>query len=119
MVSTAQAGEAPTQAVNAAALRLEHEAVPADQSVANSPTTGSAPVGEFKGLEVGVWEMSVGTMTDVEVDEVFVVISGRATVIIAGQDEPLNLVAGDVVTLRTGMETEWTVTETLRKVYLA
>lgn len=109
----------PTQAINAPAFLLEHEAVPADQSVAGSPSTGSVALGEFRGLEVGVWEMTVGTMTDIEVDEVFVVLSGQATVSIAGQDRPLNLVAGDVVTLREGMRTTWTVTETLRKVYLA
>lgn len=91
MVSTAQPDQVePTRATNAQALRLEHKTVPVDQSVAGSPTTGFVALGSFGGLEVGVWEMTVGTMTDVEVDEVFVVIVGRAT-----------------------------VTETLRKVYLA
>ncbi|HET7801419.1 MAG TPA: hypothetical protein VFL38_13435, partial [Humibacillus xanthopallidus] len=39
--------------------------------------TGAA--GESAAAEVGVWEMTPGTATDVEADEVFVVLSGRAT----------------------------------------
>ncbi|WGW11287.1 cupin domain-containing protein [Saxibacter everestensis] len=44
------------------------------------PQTAAQDLAEFEGLEVGVWEMTVGTMSDVEADEIFVVLSGRAVV---------------------------------------
>ena len=62
--------------------------------------------------------MTAGVMTDVEADEVFVVLSGSATVEFADGTTPLNLGPGDVARLAAGTETVWTVTETLRKVYL-
>jgi uncharacterized protein len=65
-----------------------------------------------------VWEMTPGTMTDVEADEIFVVLSGAATVEFADGTAPLQLGAGDVGRLAAGAETTWTVTETLRKIYL-
>jgi uncharacterized cupin superfamily protein len=109
----------PNSAVNAASLDLDHEPVPAEQSVRGNPTTATAELGGFNGLEVGVWEMSPGVMTDVEADEVFVVLSGAATVEFADGSPTLTLGPGDVVRLTAGTETVWTVTETLRKVYLA
>ena len=63
--------------------------------------------------------MTPGVMNDVEADEVFVVLSGAATVEFAGGSDTLELGPGDVVRLAAGAETVWTVTETLRKVYLA
>ena len=109
----------PNSVVHATTIDLEHEPVPADQSVRGEPTTGAATVGEFAGLEVGVWEMAPGVMRDVEADEVFVVLSGSATVELPDGGTPLRLGPGDVVRLAAGTRTEWTVTETLRKVYLA
>lgn len=106
-------------AVSAAALPLEHEPVADDQRVDGTPTTATGVLGEFGGLEVGVWEMSAGVMRDVEADEVFVVLSGSATVDFADGRAPLRLGPGDVVRLAAGTETVWTVTDTLRKVYLA
>jgi uncharacterized cupin superfamily protein len=52
-------------------------------------------------------------------DEIFVVISGSATVEFADDSPTLNIGPGDVVRLAEGADTVWTVTETLRKVYLA
>ncbi len=109
----------PNTAIRATDLNLPLEAVPADQSVAGDPSTGVAELTRFGGLDVGVWEMTPGTMTDVEADEVFVVLSGAATVEFADGTPALHLAAGDVVRLAAGAETTWTVTETLRKVYLA
>ena len=45
-----------------------------------APETGSRALAAVAGVEVGVWEMTPGTATDVEVDEVFVVLSGSGTV---------------------------------------
>src|SRR4051812_26298090 len=69
-------------------------------------------------LEVGVWEMTPGVMTDVEADEVFVVVAGSATVEFGDGSQSLRIGPGDVVRLAAGAETVWTVSETLRKVYL-
>lgn len=96
----------------------------ADIELALEPSNGSAHTGshtltEFGGLEIGIWEMTPGVLTDVEADEVFVVLSGSATVEFTDGTAPLTLGAGDVVRLAAGAETVWTVTETLRKVYLA
>ncbi|MCV7356923.1 cupin domain-containing protein [Mycolicibacterium fluoranthenivorans] len=104
----------PNSAVRAADLELSLEPVPD-----SSARTGVHTLTEFGGLELGIWEMTPGVMTDVEADEVFVVLSGAATVEFADGTAPLALGPGDVVRLAAGAETVWTVTETLRKVYLA
>lgn len=108
----------PNSVVHATALSLEHEAVPADQAGDGNTTTGAVSVDDFAGLDVGVWEMSVGVMTDVEADELFVVLSGSATVEFADDSPTISIGAGDLVRLAPGAKTVWTVTETLRKVYL-
>ncbi|MGI9125142.1 MAG: cupin domain-containing protein [Mycobacterium sp.] len=108
----------PNSVVHAGSLFIEHEPVEAAQVVDGHPHTGVGTLGRFAGLEVGVWEMTGGVMTDVEADEVFVVIAGSATVEFADGTAPLTLKPGDVVRLAEGTETVWTVTETLRKVYL-
>jgi uncharacterized cupin superfamily protein len=83
-----------------------------------APETGSRALAAVSGVEVGVWEMTPGTATDVEVDEVFVVLSGSAT--LSFQDgEQVDLVPGSVVRLRAGENTTWAVRETLRKIYVA
>jgi uncharacterized cupin superfamily protein len=81
-------------------------------------TTRSAVLAEFDGVEVGVWEIDPGTDEDVEVDEVVVVLSGRATIDVAGQPT-VHVGPGDIVRLHAGTATTWTVTERLRKVYVS
>jgi uncharacterized protein len=68
--------------------------------------------------------MTPGTATDTEIDEVFIVIGGRATVVFdevpdAAVPPAIELAPGAVVRLTAGMRTTWTVHETLRKVYIA
>lgn len=109
---------APNTAVHAGTVGLEQEPVPAGQLVAGQPTTAATALTTLAGAEIGVWEMSPGAMSDVEADEVFVVLSGAATVEFADGTPALELRAGDVVHLAAGTQTVWTVTETLRKVYL-
>lgn len=108
----------PNTVVHAAARSVALEDVAADQLVDGTPRTGVAPLGEFGGLELGVWEMTPGVMRDVESEEVFVVLSGSAVVEFEDGTTPLRVSAGDVVRLAGGARTVWTVTETLRKVYL-
>ena len=76
------------------------------------------PLAEVGDAEVGVWEMAPGTEEDTEVDEVFVVLAGRGSVTFA-DGEVVALAPGVVVRLRAGERTTWTVTETMRKVYVA
>ena len=91
----------------------------ADQLAGSTPVqAGSASLGHLGRVEVGIWEMSVGSMHDIEADEIFVVISGNATVEFADATPMLHLEAGTVARLAEGTNTLWTVTETLRKVYL-
>jgi uncharacterized cupin superfamily protein len=113
------AHDAASGSVAALELDITHEPVTADQVVDGTPTTGFATVESFGDLEVGVWEMTVGSMRDVEADEVFVVIAGRATVSFDADDRVMDLGAGSVARLRAGEQTVWTVTETIRKVYIA
>ena len=63
--------------------------------------------------------MTPGTMRDVEIDELFVVVAGDATVDFVDSELPsIRLGPGAVVRLEAGMNTVWTVRQTLRKVYL-
>jgi uncharacterized cupin superfamily protein len=103
--------------VNALTVTLVHEPLPSDQVLSGSPTTGSLVLDERDGREIGVWEMTPGVAIDVEVDEVFVVLSGSATVEGVGE-EPIELGPGSTVTLTARMRTTWTVRETLRKIYV-
>jgi uncharacterized protein len=64
----------------------------------------------------GVWQITPGVVRDVEADELFVVISGRATVEVEG-GPTLELEPGVVAVLRAGDRTVWRVHETLRKVF--
>ncbi|HET8970672.1 MAG TPA: cupin domain-containing protein [Candidatus Nanopelagicales bacterium] len=95
---------------------LAAEPLDPDQVVAGDPQVHGLALDPIGGLEVGIWQHTAGTSTDVESDEVFVVLSGRATIVV--EDGPtLQLGPGDVGYLRAGSRTSWTVHEDLRKVY--
>ncbi|MFD3653844.1 cupin domain-containing protein [Streptomyces sp. NPDC058620] len=64
----------------------------------------------------GIWQITPGVVTDTEANELFVVVSGRATVVVEG-GETLEIGPGDACVLREGDRTTWTVHETLRKAY--
>ena len=98
--------------------RLEFEPVPAAQLVAGSPSTGVASLGTFDGADYGIWEMTAGAMSDVEEDELFIVIAGSGTVEFAS-GETLELAPGTVGRLEAGMRTVWTVTSPVRKIWVA
>ena len=87
--------------------------------VEGDPYAGSRALAAVAGAEVGVWEMTPGTATDVEVDEVFVVLSGSGTVSFDDDGEQVELGPGSVVRLRAGERTTWVVHETIRKIYVA
>jgi uncharacterized cupin superfamily protein len=106
-----------SRVVHAASMTLEPAPIDPAQVVAGDPAVAAAGILADGRREVGVWEHGVGVSTDVEADEVFVVLSGRATVRVDG-GPTLELGPGDVGVLVAGDRTTWTVHETLRKVYL-
>ncbi len=89
---------------------------PADV-VGGSPRTSITPLLTTDGLEIGIWEITSGIVVDTEVDEVFIVLAGRARVDLA-DGESLLIGAGAVVRLAAGDRTTWIVYETLRKIYI-
>lgn len=126
--STGQESTAPSpdlaggNIVDVAALGLFHEPVAREQDGGGHPTTGAVGLGSLGGTDFGVWEMSTGTMFDVEAEEIFIVTAGCGHVVIepfgglAGQRVELG--PGTLMRLSEGMKTAWTITETLRKVYV-
>lgn len=90
----------------------------AEGIVSGTPTTGTCTLGELGGIEVGIWEITAGTVRDTEADEIFVVLSGAGRVDFE-DGEVLHLSPGMAVRLYTGERTTWTITETLRKIWVA
>ena len=89
--------------------------------ISGSPRTfegeiATAPLPGGAALATGVWRCSTGTVTDVEADETFVVLSGRATIEHAGESHEVG--PGDVCVLPAGAETTWTIHEDLTKVFV-
>lgn len=110
----------PGVVVDASSFPLPLEPLPGEQTVTGAPAAGFVELGSIGEVELGVWEHTPGTSTDIESDEVFVVLSGSATVSFTDSDlAPIDLFPGAVVRLTAGMRTAWRVDETLRKVYIA
>jgi uncharacterized protein len=102
---------------DASATVLDVQELPAEQCIDGTLATGVACLAEPPGLTVGVWEHPVGSSTDVEQDEVFVVLSGRGRVILA-DGRVLELSPGTVGVLAAGTATTWEIDERLRKVWV-
>jgi uncharacterized protein len=111
------AGESGPRVVPAAGVALEWAPVEPAQSVSGGPSTGSAEVTSAGGVDVGVWSHTTGVSTDIEADEVFVVLSGRASIEFA-DGTVLDVGPGDIGILPPGAATTWTIHEELRKVYV-
>ncbi|MER6349229.1 cupin domain-containing protein [Streptomyces sp. NPDC001595] len=97
---------------------LEPEPLRPEQIVSGAPeVTGKVVWESADGRQVrGIWQITPGVVTDTEADELFVVISGSATIEVEG-GPTLTVGAGDMAVLREGDRTTWTVHETLRKAY--
>ena len=108
----------PILSVDAFTADLEPSPLDAADIVSGSPAVQVAELTAIDGVEIGIWQITAGTVTDVEVDEVFVVLSGRGEVQL-GDDTVVALAAGTVVRLHAGERTTWTIAETLRKIYVA
>lgn len=114
---------AENSSLSALSLPVALSKVAAEETVAGDPSQGTALLGEIAGVEVGVWELRDGSVTDTEVDEMFVVLSGGAVIEVlteSGATERTHTVrAGDVMRLVAGSRTRWTVSDHIRKVYIA
>ena len=123
MTPTAAGGHFTSQARVVHAAGLDEAALVAEpldpcQILSGPSEVRHLPLVEGGDLIVGIWQHAPGTSTDVEADEIFVVLTGRATVAIhAGPT--LDVGPGDVVLLPAGVQTVWIVHQTLRKVYVA
>lgn len=98
------------------------EAVPVDDVVSGDPAQGIVELGPVGGAEAGIWELRGGVVTDTEVDELFVVLSGGASIeLLEGPGAGTTVVVGpgDVMRLVAGTRTRWTVEDHIRKVYIA
>ncbi|MFF4894915.1 cupin domain-containing protein [Streptomyces sp. NPDC001068] len=97
---------------------LEPEPLDPAQIVSGTPeVTGKVVWESPDGRQVrGIWQITPGVVTDTEADEMFVVVSGSATIEVEG-GPTLTVGPGDMAVLRAGDRTTWTVHETLRKAY--
>jgi uncharacterized cupin superfamily protein len=102
-----------------AEVHVPHQPLADDQVVSGAPTSGAVTVTTVAGIgvEVGVWEMSAGAARDVEAEEVFVLLAGRAVIELA-DGAKFEIKPGDLVRLAAGTSTVWHVSEPLRKVYV-
>ncbi|MCC9309567.1 cupin domain-containing protein [Kitasatospora sp. RB6PN24] len=97
---------------------LEPEPLDPEQVVSGTPqVTGRVLWQSEDGRQLrGIWQITPGVVTDTEADELFVVVSGRATIQVAG-GSTLEVGPGDAGVLHEGDRTTWTIHETLRKAY--
>ena len=108
--------DVPPFAASAAALELEPWPLDPGQVVAGAPEVRGLVLHADETGERGVWEHGPGVSRDVEADELFVVLSGRATIEFE-DGTVLEIGPGDVGVLPAGARTTWRVHETLRKVF--
>ena len=102
---------------DASRVPLTHTPLDAEQNVSGDVTTAFSAEATWGDMEVGVWEHSVGTFTDVEIEEVFVVLEGEGTVT-CDQGGQIDLAPGVVGLLTAGAHTTWTISKPLRKVWV-
>lgn len=97
---------------------LEPDPLDPDTILEGSPETTGIVLHESEdgAITRGLWQCTPGKVTDVEADEMFVVVSGRATIEFE-DGTSLRVGPGDVCVLEQGARTVWTVHETLRKAY--
>ena len=102
---------------DAPAAPLRFTDLPPDKCPAGPLATGVQMLAATDDLEVGVWEHPAGVSTDVETDEVFVVLSGSGRVVLE-DGTVLPLRPGTVGVLAAGTRTRWEIDAPLRKVWV-
>ena len=107
-----------SESIDPMALDLEDWPLEPDQIVDGDPQVSGRVLDTSADgkVERGVWQHTAGVSRDTESDELFVVLTGRATIEV--EDGPtLEVGPGDVGLLHAGDRTTWTVHEDLRKVF--
>lgn len=107
-----------SESVDPMALELEDWPLEPDQVVDGDPQVSGRILDTSADgkVERGVWQHTAGVSRDTESDEIFVVLTGRATIEV--EDGPtLEVGPGDVGLLHAGDRTTWTVHEDLRKIF--
>lgn len=107
-----------TLLMNVTQPTIEHAPLPeiAPHAAARAGAIEFAPVA---GANVGVWEMLPGIAQFDDEEELFVVISGSATLTFTKTGETQEIGPGSIVRLYDGQQTRWEVRETIRKVYVS
>ena len=106
-----------TRHVNVFDAALDPYDLGPDEVVSGSPRTAERTITSIGEVEVGIWEITPGSVTDVEKDEAFVVLAGEGSVTFA-DGEVVDLAPGSLVRLHAGESTLWQIGSTLRKVYV-
>ena len=118
MTSTPDPAAAGAVAWHAVDVPLAAGELDPSQVLAGAPAITETVLSESPDGRVvrGIWRITEGTVTDVEQDELFVVLEGRATIEVHG-GPTVDVGPGDVCLLRRGARTTWTVHEPMRKVF--
>jgi uncharacterized cupin superfamily protein len=109
---------ARSEALDPMALELEDWPLEPDQIVDGDPRVSGRVLDTSADgkVERGVWQHTAGVSRDTESDELFVVLTGRATIEVE-EGPTLEVGPGDVGLLHAGDRTTWTVHEDLRKIF--
>jgi uncharacterized protein len=89
---------------------------PKSQILAGSPRVFYKILNEQGNIVRGVWKCTVGTVTDIEEDEMFTIIEGKGSVSIEG-GPTLQLSPGTVGFFQKGAKTTWVIEEDILKTY--
>lgn len=97
--------------------QLDPEELDPSQIVAGNPETSELTLAESEDGQVsGLWRCTPGTVTDTEVEESFLVITGKATLTYQDGRE-FDLHPGVTHRFEGGEKTTWKVEESLLKAY--
>jgi len=107
-----------SKTLDPATIDLEPWPLDDDQLVGNPPDVSGLLLDTSADgrIERGIWQHGKGVSRDTESDEIFVVLSGRATIEVEN-GPTLAVGPGSVGLLHAGDRTTWRVQETLRKVF--
>lgn len=105
------------QGYNTADVNVDHEALDAERARSEGVSTGLTEILSDVGLDIGVWEHSVGSSRDTFGAEAFVVLSGRGRVR-CDNGGVIELAPGVIGVLHEGDMTTWEIDEPLRKVWI-
>jgi uncharacterized cupin superfamily protein len=105
------------QSFDAFAVSVNHEPMAAEAALTDGVSTAIAELTKDVGLEVGIWEHSVGNSHASYGSEVFVILEGRGR-ITDTNGGVIELKPGVVGVLHEGDDTTWEITEKIRKVWL-